>query len=410
MTVELDNDGFWSEAVERFVAGDFKASLQKFCKCDSQSRIMYNIALVSYILGQTSSCILHVRQALQKDPFLAIANYLHGVVLYELQSYEAAYSCFSKAAENFRGTEEINYGALGLEVELRKADILYNQGLCFLQLDAFHLARECFLSAQSLLTSERATLSPKYDSPRHWRNRQHNDRRIESMCAQSFPSGKYLLIKSPLESVFAARQGCHSPNEEFDFLGKPKLVVTVNKEDKFVGFSGNKLKRTISPASSPLISETSFFGSIKASNKRLLASQKRVVTPISARDQRSVLPISVRDSSPSSPSSSISNTLRKLLKIKTSPAVSPSNSSFCTPVSTTPSEKGFSPSAIHDFSPFLTPKSLSCTSPSFSLCSTPLPRSDSINAGVGRSQSVKPKSLQRVPDKSDPSFPRPLQI
>lgn len=124
----------WANALSAYDAEDFPAALELFEPISDTSRILTNIGLILATVGEHERAIDHFRQATDLDNYLAIAYFQAGVSCFLLSQFDEAYEQFETAFMWLRGNQAINYEQLGLNFRLYTAEILFNRGLCLLNL------------------------------------------------------------------------------------------------------------------------------------------------------------------------------------------------------------------------------------------------------------------------------------
>lgn len=107
----------WSNGLDAYDAQDFEGSMQYFevslkswlkvelelispIICQSiadSSKIYFNIALILATIGQHEEAIQHFGEAINLDPYLAVAYYQSGVSNFLLERYEQARQDFDDA-------------------------------------------------------------------------------------------------------------------------------------------------------------------------------------------------------------------------------------------------------------------------------------------------------------------------
>ncbi|KAJ1301007.1 hypothetical protein OPQ81_003430 [Rhizoctonia solani] len=125
----------WANALNAYDAEDFPRALELFEPISDNSRIATNIGLILATIGEHERAIERFRQATELDTYLAIAYFQCGVSCFLLGDYEAAFEQFETAFMWLRGNQAINYEQIGLKFRLYTAEILFNRGLCLLNLE-----------------------------------------------------------------------------------------------------------------------------------------------------------------------------------------------------------------------------------------------------------------------------------
>lgn len=127
----LETVSYWNEGVLAFQENRFQDALLSFNQIlDPSARIQFNLACVLQRLGKKSDCIVHLSEALKKDPHLAVAYYNRSVQLLKTQKYSEALDDLDRAEKSLRGATFINYSQLGLHFTLYKFEIQFNRAVC----------------------------------------------------------------------------------------------------------------------------------------------------------------------------------------------------------------------------------------------------------------------------------------
>ncbi|KAB5589583.1 NADPH oxidase regulator NoxR [Ceratobasidium theobromae] len=98
------------------------------------SRISTNIGLILATVGEHGRAIEYFSRATELDSYLAIAYFQCGVSYFLLGNFEGAFQQFESALMWLRGNQAINYEQIGLNFRLYTAEVLFNRGLCLLNM------------------------------------------------------------------------------------------------------------------------------------------------------------------------------------------------------------------------------------------------------------------------------------
>ncbi|KAG0314094.1 hypothetical protein BGZ99_008366 [Dissophora globulifera] len=157
-------------------------------------------------------------EAAEKDPFFAAAYFQRGVANIKLHSYSRAWDCFNNAYDCMRGNKVIDYTQLGMDFKLYSCQILFNRGLCYLQLEA---------TREGMADLERAAdekQTPEHDIL--------DQALVDNEVRRSF------IFSVPPDIMFQPAEFKVKNAGKKDYLGSSRVVAAVDASKEFKGFKG----------------------------------------------------------------------------------------------------------------------------------------------------------------------------
>jgi len=193
----------WANALNAYDAEDFAKALELFEPIADTSRISTNIGLILATIGEHERAVESFRRATEQDSYLAIAYFQGGVSSFLLSDFEGAFEQFDHAFMWLRGNQAINYEQLGLNFRLYTAEILFNRGLCLLNLGRGEAGLADLQAAQK----EKAT--PEHD--------------VIDDAIRDQGDG-YTVFSIPVGIVFRPNPNKIKNLQTKDYLGKARLI------------------------------------------------------------------------------------------------------------------------------------------------------------------------------------------
>ncbi|CAG2191047.1 NCF2 [Mytilus edulis] len=145
----------WNEGVVAFQEDRYKDSLLSFNSIlEPSARIQFNIACVLKGLSRENDCIVHLGEAIKKDPHLAVAFYHRAVQYLKLKKYGEALDDLDRAEQSLRGSSFIKYSQLGLNFTLYKFEIQFNRAVCFARQGDIRTAVHMLIDAGKIAEEE----------------------------------------------------------------------------------------------------------------------------------------------------------------------------------------------------------------------------------------------------------------
>ncbi|KAI9088523.1 hypothetical protein DFS34DRAFT_717945 [Phlyctochytrium arcticum] len=224
----------WVSGVEAYESGNFEAALTAFEGIADTSKIHFNIGMTFIQMQILDEAIGALTRAVACDPFLAVAYFMRGVCLYNSNALQDSLADFSDALTYLRGNALIDYSQLGLSYKLLSCEVSFNRGLCLAALGQMDAAYKDF---------DDALRSRPSDSSGDFRN-------IEDavQMGEEAPDrlGPYAV---PPDLVYRPPKGKVKNSDKKDYIGKAKVVASVEATDNYAGFSGRELKLKTLPRS-----------------------------------------------------------------------------------------------------------------------------------------------------------------
>ncbi|CUA71876.1 Neutrophil cytosol factor 2 [Rhizoctonia solani] len=193
----------WANALNAYDAEDFQKALELFEPISDTSRIATNIGLILATIGEHERAVERFRQATESDTYLAIAYFQCGVSCFLLGDFEFAFEQFESAFMWLRGNQAINYDQLGLDFRLYTAEILFNRGLCLL-----NMGREDE-AMQDLLAAQKEKSTPEHDV-------------IDDAIREQGEG--YTVFSIPVGVLFRPNPNKIKNLQTKDYLGKARLI------------------------------------------------------------------------------------------------------------------------------------------------------------------------------------------
>ncbi|KAG0359883.1 hypothetical protein BGZ54_009796, partial [Gamsiella multidivaricata] len=211
---ELDQ---WNEGVIAFDQGLYEDALEIFEPIADSAKIHFNIGVVLATLGDFEGASAAYAQATKLDNYLAIAYFQNGVANVALEDYSKALNCFHDAYLYLRGNMVIDYTQLGLDFKLFSCQVLYNRGLCYIELG------ETDLGMTDIWRASREKQTKAHDILDQALRNKGKDCTVFTV-----PQG--ILYRPPESKV--------KNSKKKDYLGSSKVIAAVDASDSFAGFQG----------------------------------------------------------------------------------------------------------------------------------------------------------------------------
>ncbi|KAL7413514.1 hypothetical protein BDY24DRAFT_388793 [Mrakia frigida] len=222
----------WARALKAYEEEDYDASLETFQTIADSSKILFNMAIINATLGEHAVAVELFNAATSLDQYLAVAYHQAGVSNFLLGRFEFAMRDFEEALLYLRGNEAINYEQLGLAFKLFSAEVLFNRGLC-----SINLGNEAD-GMNDLQDARKEKSTPEHDVI----DEAIKDRG-EGYTVFSIPVG--VLYRPPASKMKNVKQK--------DYLGKAQLIAATDERDAFTTFTGvTRLRQGQLPSGAPL--------------------------------------------------------------------------------------------------------------------------------------------------------------
>ncbi|XP_020837448.1 NADPH oxidase activator 1 [Phascolarctos cinereus] len=221
----------WHEAVQALDREEWDLALELFSRIkEPSSKICFNMSCVLLLTGNPEAALQALDQTVTKDSCLAVGFFLRGMVHFQLERFPEALSDYVQALVNLRNNTFIDYKQLGLRYKLQAWEVLYNMAAVQCQLGLWEEATKCLEKAISKRPEgSSATLEAALD-------------RIQKRTFLD-------LLQFPKREIFRPRKKDVEQLNSMDFLGKPKVISSVNPNDKYTGFEPLRPQRIHWPVS-----------------------------------------------------------------------------------------------------------------------------------------------------------------
>ncbi|MCJ1320501.1 hypothetical protein MMC15_005841 [Xylographa vitiligo] len=289
----------WVEALAQYDNNEFEESLRTFDGISDTSKILFNCGVIHATLGEHDKAVECYQRAVRLDQYLAVAYFQQGVSNFLVGDFEEALANFNDTLLYLRGNTYIDYEQLGLKFKLFSCEVLFNRGLCYIYLRQ----KEAGMGDLSYAAKEKVT----------------PDHEVIDDAIRENAEG-YTVFSIPVGVVYRPNSAKVKNLKTKDYLGKARLIASVNPGNSTTGFAGPEIKRNQSIREARPLDQVSF----AASN---------LVRPdlISRARQQSEPPINRNLFPPTPPPESEQHPHRPLLpSTRTSPAVSTTPSTLTT--------------------------------------------------------------------------------
>ncbi|XP_027704754.1 NADPH oxidase activator 1 isoform X2 [Vombatus ursinus] len=221
----------WHEAVQALDREDWNLALELFSRIEEpSSKICFNMSCVHLLTGNPEAALQALDQTVTKDSCLAVGFFLRGMVHFQLERFPEALSDYVQALVNLRNNTFIDYKQLGLRYKLQAWEVLYNMAAVQCQLGLWEEATKSLEKAISKRPQgSSATLKAALD-------------RIQKRTFLD-------VLQFPMGEIFRPRKKDVEQLNSMDFLGKPKVISSVNPNDKYIGFEPLRPQRIHWPVS-----------------------------------------------------------------------------------------------------------------------------------------------------------------
>ncbi|XP_043843503.1 NADPH oxidase activator 1 [Dromiciops gliroides] len=221
----------WHEAVQALDKKDWGLALELFSRIEEpSSKICFNMGCVHLLTGNPEAALQALDLTVTKDSCLAVGFFLRGVIHFQLERFPEALSDYVLALANLRNNTFIDYKQLGLRYKLQAWEVLYNMA-----------AVQCHLG----LWEEATRNLEKAISKTPERSSATLDAALDQVQKQIFLD----LLQFPMGEIFRPRKKDVEQLNSMDFLGKPKVISSINPNDKYIGFEPLRPQKIHQPVS-----------------------------------------------------------------------------------------------------------------------------------------------------------------
>ncbi|RXW15133.1 hypothetical protein EST38_g10721 [Candolleomyces aberdarensis] len=217
----------WAAALKAYDAEDFTTALDLFTTIADSSKILTNMGLIYATLGEHEKAVQCFTDATALDQYLAVAYFQCGVSNFLLGRFDDALREFDESLLYLRGNQTIDYEQLGLKFRLYSAEIMFNRGLCFINMNQMDEG-----------------LAIMGDARREKATEEHNviDEAIADM------GQGYTVFSIPVGVLYRPSEKKLKNAVQKDYMGKARLIASSDPNDKITDFTGSaRLKMGITP-------------------------------------------------------------------------------------------------------------------------------------------------------------------
>ncbi|KAI9597259.1 hypothetical protein BDF19DRAFT_421180 [Syncephalis fuscata] len=215
----------WDQATQAYDQQDYNTALDLFEPIADSAKIHFNIGVILSAAGDHESAIKSYISALYLDQYFAIAYFQKGVSNAKLGDWEAAFDDFNDALLYLRGNLFIDYKQLGLDYKLYSCEVLFNRGVCYMQLEEDDMGRKDFETArQEKQLADHA--------------------RVDLAISRGWETQP--IFKLPRGKLFRPDESKLKNSKKVDYLGKAKLIASHDVQDTETGFSGTAERKATS--------------------------------------------------------------------------------------------------------------------------------------------------------------------
>ncbi|TGZ82334.1 hypothetical protein EX30DRAFT_370987 [Ascodesmis nigricans] len=217
----------WIVALEYLDNEDYVMAIRVFENISDTSKICFNIGMIYATIGKHHEAVESFSRAVTFDSFFAVAYFQMGVCNFILERYRDAMADFNDALLYFRGSSCIKYEQVGLQHHLYTCEVLFNRGLCYLK----DRQRELGMRDLEFASHEKQTM----------------DHHVIDDAIRDHAIG-YTVFSLPPGLVFRPDPTKVRNLPAKDFLGKARLIATIDASNSHTEFTGavvkeNELKR-----------------------------------------------------------------------------------------------------------------------------------------------------------------------
>ncbi|KAJ2916301.1 hypothetical protein MD484_g4120, partial [Candolleomyces efflorescens] len=217
----------WASALKAYDAEDFTTSLDLFTTIADSSKILTNMGLIYATLGEHEKAVQCFSDATGLDQYLAVAYFQCGVSNFLLGRFDEALREFDESLLYLRGNQTIDYEQLGLKFRLYSAEIMFNRGLCYINMGQMDDG-----------------LAIMGDARRQKATEEHNviDEAIADM------GQGYTVFSIPVGVLYRPSEKKLKNAVQKDYMGKARLIASSDPNDNITDFTGSaRLKMGITP-------------------------------------------------------------------------------------------------------------------------------------------------------------------
>ncbi|KAI0997649.1 hypothetical protein K3495_g10539 [Podosphaera aphanis] len=211
----------WVAALAHYDNNQFEESLNEFEAILDTSKIYFNCGVIHATLGNHERAVEMYQRAVSLDQYLAVAYFQQGVSNFLINDFAEALANFNDTLLYLRGNNMIDYSQLGLTFKLYSCEVLFNRGLCYMNLNQ----REAGFQDFSYAVKEKVV----------------EDHNVIDEAIQEEAEG-YTVFSIPVGVVYRPDKAKVKNLKTKDYLGKATLVAASDRANAFTGFTGSEIK------------------------------------------------------------------------------------------------------------------------------------------------------------------------
>ncbi|MCJ1250927.1 hypothetical protein MMC30_008155 [Trapelia coarctata] len=313
----------WVEALAQYDSNEFEESLKTFDGISDTSKILFNCGVIHATLGEHNKAVECYQRAVRLDQYLAVAYFQQGVSNFLVGDFEEALANFNDTLLYLRGNTYIDYEQLGLKFKLFSCEVLFNRGLCYIYL------QQKGAGMGDLMYAAKEKVTPDHD--------------VIDEAIKEDAEG-YTVFSIPVGVVYRPNSAKVKNLKTKDYLGKARLIASVNPTNTTTGFAGPEIKRSESQRGEPRPLDSVSFAASNLVRSDIASRARQQSEPPIHRNMfpptpppeneplRPTMPPSARTSPPSNPPPTLSNPVPAPLNtransVRNGPMRQPSNPS-----------------------------------------------------------------------------------
>lgn len=219
-----DEIQIWFDAVQSYDNGDIDEAIKMFESTKRNAKMLFNIGCCYLKKEDLDRAEKHYHDSLQLDQFLAIAEFMLGLIYLLCEENELSMKHFQNAYNKLRGNRYVDYKQLGFKYKLYACEIMTNQAVAAYKNNEIRKAKKWLLQAVGCKAEKKHEI-------------------IEE-CLSFLQSGYPIHPFTPPQSeIFRPPRDAVKNLKKKDFLGKARVISTVNTEEIYSCFSGVRDRR-----------------------------------------------------------------------------------------------------------------------------------------------------------------------
>ena len=218
----------WQEAVESYDQHNYAKAFEKFQQClGFGAKIYFNMGMIYISLNQIEDAIQEFSKAIQRDQYLAIAQFELGVSYMALGDFENALDSFTDTMESLRDNQYIDYHKIGINFKLQSFEVFFNRALCFLMMDD---KENAMLDLAECDRDAKICANPGY------KKMEYKSGRVIESWENGNLDRDYMAFSVQLSAIYRPPKSKIENMEPVDYLGQGKVLASIYKDDNIIGF------------------------------------------------------------------------------------------------------------------------------------------------------------------------------